>query len=205
MIKKLLLFSASALLLGACSIEEKDEPEIIEEETEEVEVEEAEEVEEEKEIVLGKRSNPVPFGETVRFSLRAIDDDTQEEYKGKGSLVINDMVRGEEAYNKLIDYNQFNDEAPEGYEWAILNLRFTLDELENEDVPYYVYFDIKSYGDDGSEGPRESAVVGDEFGYVELYSGGTTEGKHPILLPKGDENAKVKVSDWDNNIFMELK
>lgn len=216
MTKKLLLLLMTTLVITACSVEDKEEPVIIENKSEEVvetnkvndepdDTEKEETVEEEKEeSSLGKRSNPVPLGETVQFPVHVSGDDG-ETHEGKGSLTLHSVERGSSVYDKLLEMNQFNEEAPDGYEWAFLELEFSLDELDSEDESYYVMFDFKAYGSDGSETPSKSAVVHDEFGWVELYAGGTNSGLESILLPIDDDEAKIKVSDWDINIFMETK
>lgn len=193
-----------SFLLVGCSSEEEVEPKIKDEPTEVEEVEEEEE-EVKDESSVGKRSNPVPLGETVEFPVTANDDDGNS-FDGVGSMVFNDVVRGEEAFNQLMEMNQFNEEAPEGYEWAIINTKFTLDELETEDESFYVWFTFNSYGADGSESPTEPyGTVDNEFGFVDLYSGGSNEGLEAILVPKGDDDVKVKVSDWGTEIFFEIQ
>ena len=55
------------------------------------------------------RSNPVPLGEVGQA--------------GDWEIQVLEVVRGDDAYNRLIEANQFNDPAPQGMEYAVVNVR----------------------------------------------------------------------------------
>lgn len=211
--KSLLLFGASALLLAACGEEDtgaeidnsQDDTEIVDD----VEADEPEEVEEE--VNFGSRSNPVPLGETVTQDFEFFEMEGEEflEFEGNRSITISNVARGEEVYNYLMDANPFNEEAPEGMEWVMVDVEYTLNESDTEDYPLNVSADFLVIDSTGSEVSQDSTwptyADGDEFGYVELYSGGVASGKYIFYAPVNDETL-LKFDDWNNPaIFFDLK
>ncbi len=195
------LLFASSLLLGACAAEENDLT------IEDVDVEEIEEVEEEREekeseSVEGSRSNPVPIEKKVSqdFEFFSHDDiESNEQYAGNRSIILSNFIRGEEVYDYLMEANQFNEEAPEGMEWAMIDVEYTINEADTEDEAQYVTPDFVIIDSSGSEVAQDKVYAtldgGDEFGYVELYSGGTAEGKYVFYTPVDDE-ILIKFDDW---------
>jgi|SRR5699024_8037480 len=198
------LLFVSSFLLVACASEENEltvEDAEIEkvEETEQVE----EEPEEETESIVGSRSNPVPINKKVsqEFEYYSHDDmESDEKYKGNRSIILSNFTRGEEVYNYLIEANQFNEEAPEDMEWAMIDVEYTLNEAETEDESQFVSPDFVIIDSRGSEVAQDEVYPtlnsGDEFGYVELYSGGTASGKYVFYVPENDE-ILIKYDDWN--------
>jgi len=132
-IKQLLLVGSTLMVLGACSSREVQEStptsdeEVEVEETEVVsEEEETEETEEAPTSAVGKRSNPVPVGDSVTYTEAYYGEEVEDEYEAEFELRITDVVRGEEALAILQEENQLNEPAPEGMEWTIITLEGTL-------------------------------------------------------------------------------
>lgn len=203
--KSLLLFGASVLFLTACGEEDTGiEIEESQDDTEVVEDVDANETEESTDI--GTRSNPVPLGNTATQEFEFFTEDA--DYSGNRSITISNVMRGEEAYNYLMDANPYNEEAPEGMEWVMVDVEYVLNEADTEDEPVYVMPEFIIVASDGSEVSQDEAYPtlndGEEFGYVELYSGGTADGKFAFFAPTDDE-VLLKFDDWNNPaIFFSL-
>jgi hypothetical protein len=209
--KSLLLFGASILLLAACGDEDtgaevedaQDDTEIVED----AEADEPEEAENEKEVNAGSRSNPISLGETVTQDFEFFTEDA--DYNGNRSITLSNVMRGEEVYNYLMEANPYNEEAPEGMEWIMVDVEYILNEADTEDESVYVMPEFVVIASDGSEVSQDENYAtlndGEEFGYVELYSGGSANGKYAFFAPTDDE-VLLKFDDWNNPaIFFNLK
>jgi hypothetical protein len=64
-------------------------------------------------LEVGSRRAPYPVGESVSLT----QNDTMDFI-----FTIKDVIRGEEAWNKIINANQFNEPPPEGMEWVLVYL-----------------------------------------------------------------------------------
>lgn len=154
---------------------------------------------------LGKRSNPVPLGETITFSTNYYTD-AEDKIPASVSMVLSNVIRGDDAYNFLMEANQFNEAAPEGYEWIIFDVSLKLDEGSVDD-PYRVsntFNVIDSSGSEVTQSGYASFANGEEFGWVDIYEGGKATGKTAVIAPVGDTSL-VEFSDWNTNIFFALE
>ena len=184
-----------------------------ESETEEVvektgpeEVEESEEIEEEAETSnVGKRSNPVPLGTAFQFEDTYYDDDSNR-LDAVFELTVLDVIRGEEAYDILMSENQFNEPAPEGMEWAIISLEGKLIEGD-EDIPYTIVPWFSVVDSSGSEISQDDygTFDGNEYGYVDLFPGGTTTGRIAKYIPAGDDTLLVLDEFLGSGVYFSLK
>ena len=152
----------------------------------------------------GTRSDPMQIGNTVQLDVMINGDDYDNRYEASAELTINEIIIGQEAYDMLIAENQFNDPAPEGYQWALIHANFELVESETEDHSYYVMNDFKIVEEDGSAAPRESAVTPESYGNDHLYSGGTSSGYTSFLVPE-DNNFLIHYDDLlYNSVFFKI-
>ncbi|MEK2534855.1 hypothetical protein WN873_04625 [Tetragenococcus halophilus] len=199
------LLFATSLLLASCGGDKSDltVEDAETKETEKVEETEKETEEEKTESIEGSRSNPVPIDKKVSqdFEFYNHDDDSSDEsYEGNRSITLSNFTRGEEVYNYLMEANQFNEEAPEGMEWAIIDVEYILNEAESEDVAQYVMPEFSIIDSNGSEVAQNKVYPsldrGNEYGHVELYSGGTAKGKYAFYVPV-DDDILIKYDDWN--------
>ena len=196
---------ASSLLLTACGSEDNELTieDVDSEETEQVAEKEEEEEKEEPESVEGSRSSPVPIDKKVSqdFEFYSHDDiESDEKYDANRSITLSNFIRGEEVYNYLMEANQFNEEAPDSMEWAMIDVEYTLNEAETEDESHYIMPEFIIIDSTGSEVAQNKVYPtldgGDEFGHVELYAGGTASGKYVFYAPEDDE-ILIKFDDWN--------
>ncbi|GEK89182.1 hypothetical protein SAMN04488100_10928 [Alkalibacterium putridalgicola] len=217
--KKVLMLSSVSLLMGACSSRETQDSspvdEVVEDvaedtesaiDTEEVDAEEVvEEEDTESADNVGKRSNPIPLGQSVVYTETYYGDDFETEYEAVYEMTITDVIRGEEAFTILQEENQFNEPAPEGMEWAIITIKGMLHEGD-EDVPYSVSPWFSIIDSSGSEVTQDdyASLNGNEYGYVDLFPGGETEGRITMYMPVEDESLLVLDDVFGTGIFFSL-
>ncbi|MFO8069460.1 MAG: hypothetical protein R6U02_05690 [Alkalibacterium sp.] len=182
--------------------EELETEEVAAEDNETEPAEEIEEVvEEEPTTDIGKRSNPVPLGASIEVDVNIIDiDDVFDAEEGVLKLTLNNIISGDEAYEIILGENQFNEEAPEGYQWIIFDIEATLVD-GSEDVAYTPFPMISTVSESGAESPDgHYATIDNEFGYTDLFDGGSTSGRQATIAP-ADENYLIK---WTEGFTKEI-
>lgn len=210
----ILLLAATVITLPACiarpsaskssgvTVSEKEEEEDDEDDAKEKEKEEPKK----KESEVGKRSNPVPLGQVATFSSNYYDEEG-EEIEAVLAVSVSNIQRGEEVYNYIMEANQFNEAAPEGYEWMSFDVSLKVVE-GSEDDPYYASESFKVISSSGSEVDQQSTYAslpsGEEFGYVDLYEGGEVKGKVAKIVPVGDD-VLLQFDDWNASVFFAIK
>lgn len=218
--KSIVLFGASALLLTACGEESSSTDDLVEDQedtevvtdVEDVEnIEEVEEVDatetEESDSNVGKRSNPVSLGEKVQMTVNIYESiDSFDSEEGILEVAITNIIDGDEAFDFIMNENQFNDEAPEGYQWIILDVEATLVE-GSEDNPYTPIPYITTVSDSGEETPDLGvyASIENEFGWNDLFNGGSTSGKIAVLAPTAEDYLIKWDEGFINSIFFDNK
>ena len=199
------LIGLSGLVLAACS-----EPSEVTVESKDAATETTEEVSSIVESVAetsapGKRSNPVSVGETATWDV-IYSDAEYNRLDGTVTTSISNVVRGEEAYNQLYSYNEFNEAAPEGYEWVIFDMTLTLDEGSEDDPFNTSTIFMTPIASDGSEVSQTDYATfedGAAFGWKDLYKGGNDSGKVGLIVPVGDDTL-IEISDMNTSVFYSL-
>jgi hypothetical protein len=177
-------------LLGACGQDTKDIT-VNDKEGQQQEGKEKEETEnseqanekEETKSKLGSRTNPVPFQSTATVD-DEIYNDNSEAFKIKFDLTVVEVVRGEPAYQQLLKMNEFNEPAPEGYEWVLAKTKVKFVESETEDLSFHIdgimNFEMISESGDIYSGDIVGSTEPD-FSF-EMYVGSEQEGYIAGLL-----------------------
>ena len=194
-------------LLGACGQDTKD-VELKEEDNqqeEKVQPEEAEKVEEAK-SKLGSRTNPVPFQTTATVDDELYDDEGNS-YAIKFDLTVSEVIRGDAAYQKLLSMNEFNETAPEGYEWVLAKTKVKFVESETEDLSFHIdgimNFDMVSESGDIYSGDIVGSTEPD-FSF-EMYAGNEKEGYISGLVKTG-EKAQLRYDEMlGGQVFLNLQ
>ncbi|MCM3362093.1 hypothetical protein [Niallia sp. MER TA 168] len=193
-------------VLGGCGQDTKDVTIKDEDEKqEEVQTEETEKKEETK-SKLGSRTNPVPFKKTVTVEDELYNDEG-ESFPIKFDLTVLEVIRGEDAYQKLKSMNEFNEPAPEGYEWLLAKTKVKFTESATEDLSFHIdgimNFEMVSENGDIYSGD----IIGTtepEFSY-EMYVGNEKEGYISGLVKTG-EKAQLRYEEMlGGNVFLNLQ
>ena len=157
------------------------------------------------ETAIGKRSNPVPVGTTATFDTQYYTEDGSK-IETNVSMTVSNVIRGQEAMNYLTSANQFNETPPAGKEWVIFDVVMKLNKGSQDD-PYYVMPNFTPVSSNGEEVSQEAYATlndGEEFGYKDLYEGGTQTGKVGILVPTGDDTL-IEFDDFNTKLFFKLQ
>ena len=193
--------------LGACGQDTKD-VELKEEDNqqeEKIQPEEAEKKEEAK-SKLGSRTNPVPFQTTATVDDELYDDEGNS-YAIKFDLTVSEVIRGDAAYQKLLSMNEFNEPAPEGYEWVLAKTKVKFVESETEDLSFHIdgimNFDMVSESGDIYSGDIVGTTEPD-FSF-EMYVGNEKEGYISGLVKTG-EKAQLRYDEMlGGQVFFNLQ
>lgn len=193
------------VFLAACGQDTKDTE--VKEENQQGETAQPEEVEkEESKSKLGSRTNPVPFQKTATVDDELYDDEGNT-YAIKFDLTVKGVIRGDEAYQKLKSMNEYNEAAPEGYEWVLAETKVKFVESETEDLSFYIdgimNFEMVSESGDIYSGDVYGTTEPD-FSF-EMYVGNEKEGYISGLVKTG-ENAQLRYEEMlGGQVFFNLQ
>lgn len=209
--KKLSVLALSAVLLTACGAEDSGSAGTTGEEQEQSATEQAvvpeesaketEEPKESSESEFGKRSNPVPVGQSQLVNVPIYDNESNS-FEAEAEITINSVERGQSILEFVQGINEFNETPPEGYEYMMLDVTATLVKSETEDYAWFVDgMNFNFIGGDGSPYEWTSVVVEPTFS-GEVYAGGSLNGKVVNMVKKNDPILLVlEDSSWDNVFF----
>lgn len=191
-------------LLGACGQSTKDvtvKDDAVKQENSEKQTEKKE-----TQSKLGSRSNPVPFQKTATVDDELYNDEG-EAFKIKFDLTVEEVVRGDEAYKKLKAMNEFNEPAPDGYEWVLAKTKVKFVESETEDLAFNIdgimNFEMVSESGDIYSGNLYGTTDPD-FSF-EMYVGNEKEGYISGLVKKG-EKAQLRYEEMlGGQVFFNLQ
>ncbi len=212
--KKLSVLALSVLLLAACGTEESGSTATNEKEQEQATTEktaapaeaekEADEPKESAESNFGKRSNPVPVGQSQMVDVSIYDNESNS-FAAQAEITINSVERGQGVLEFVQGINEFNETPPEGYEYMMLDVKATLVESETEDYAWFVDgMQFNFIGGDGAPYEWTSVVVEPDFS-GEVFAGGSIDGKVVNMVKKDDPILLVlEDGNWDN-VFFETK
>ena len=130
----------------------------------------------------GSRSEPFDVGDTVAIEVFEYANGFNRMF-GTAEITIDDVVTGDEAFDVLIEESRFNNEAPDGYEWAIISMTFYLADFEDDDISIGVTDSLSIVSVSGSTPPNEYALPPSPLTYTEVFSGGEVKGNMAKLVP----------------------
>lgn len=126
------------------------------------------------------RSNPLPLG---------------TEFAGETwSIVVSDVVRGQDAAQAIAKANQFNDPLREGFEFLIANVKLENISTKQEAQSASLAVDLRVTGDKNLVYSRVSVVPPKSL-EGELFPDGTTEGQIVFEIPSDEKNLMFIVGE----------
>jgi len=194
-------------ILGGCGQDTKDIT-VNEEETKQSETEntEASEKKEETEAKLGSRSNPVPFQKTATVDDELYNDEG-ETFPIKFDLTVVEVERGDAAYKKLVSMNEYNEAAPEGYEWLLAKTKVKFIESETEDLAFHIdgIMNFTMVSENGDIYSGDIIGTTDPDFSFEMYVGSEKEGYISGLVKTG-EKAQLRYEEMlGGEVFFNLQ
>lgn len=154
----------------------------------------------------GSRTNPIPLGDTATISVSIYESSSSfKSVPGKLELGISNVMSGEEAYNFLLAENQFNEPAPEGYQWIVFDVNAQLIE-GSEDYAYTPSPRATTISASGTQSPDgHHASLNNSFGYQDMYNGGSASEKMATLAPAEEDYLLQFEEGFDTKIFFSVK
>lgn len=201
--KKLVLLGVSAFLLGACgngSSETATNTESSEAQpsTEQVDSTENDSSKEEStDSNQGKRSNPYTLADTFEMDVQYSDPDSDDyaPIDGRIKVTFNNVTTGQEAQDFLTSENEFNDQAPEGFQWMVFDTSVEL--LEgSEDVPFNLFLTEQIYDANGAsvDNSEHMAFSNNQLSDQSIFPGATAQGNIVLLVPEDTTSALMEMS-----------
>lgn len=201
--KKLVLLGVSAFLLGACgngSSETATNTESSEAQpsTEQVDSTENDSSKEEStDSNQGKRSNPYTLADTFEMDVQYSDPDSDDyaPIDGRIKVTFNNVTTGQEAQDFLTSENEFNDQAPEGFQWMVFDTSVEL--LEgSEDVPFNLFLTEQIYDANGAsvDNSEHMAFSNNQLSDQSIFPGATAQGNIVLLVPEDTTGALMEMS-----------
>ena len=201
--KKLLLLGMSAFVLAACgngSSETAANTESSEAQpsTEQVDSTENDSSKEEStDSNQGKRSNPYTLADTFEMDVQYSDPDSDDyaPIDGRIKVTFNNVTTGQEAQDFLTSENEFNDQAPEGFQWMVFDTSVEL--LEgSEDVPFNLFLTEQIYDANGAsvDNSEHMAFSNNQLSDQSIFPGATAQGNIVLLVPEDTTGALMEMS-----------
>lgn len=133
------------------------------------------------------RQNPFDIGKNNEVSMRSNDGTTF-----RANLCINQIIRGDEAWNRIKEANQFNDSPKDGYEYMLVDIKFSL--IDSTDIN--TQFNLSRYNfalvsSEGKDYENASVVTPDPQLDSNLYKGASNEGWIAFQVKKDDEHPLI--------------
>lgn len=137
----------------------------------------------------GSRSNPFSFGEPGTF----VKDGDKEV-----TVAVVEVLRGQDAYDRVMRANSYNDDPPEGFEYVLVKLSVNYVQGPSPDDMLEISYNV--WGNDYEMGcvsnnqivTEETWVSGldPEFDF-KLFPGAQAEGYLALFCESGDENSHL--------------
>lgn len=149
------------------------------------------------------RTNPAPINEVQTIAKEYFDVNTNV------SVRVMETIRGNEAWEKVKAENQFNNPAPDGYEYILAKIAFSVLDISNDTAVSVSGWDFKSFSGKNEEikvGPSTICPKPELEG--KLFAGGSTEGYVVFTVKKDDANPKIVYGmeyDGSGGIWFSLK
>ncbi|MCQ5302483.1 hypothetical protein CHH90_20965 [Bacillus licheniformis] len=136
---------------------------------------------------LGSIKNPFKFNDH-QVIIDSVRGDDGKKYEAEVSITVEDVVKGEKAYEILKEENSTNPKAEDGYEWALVKLKVGLDKIENEKYPITIAqaFSFDFVSKDGQIYNSDKPVIPNEL-EGDIYAGTSKEGFIVQQVKKGDD------------------
>ncbi|MEJ9331162.1 hypothetical protein [Bacillus licheniformis] len=136
---------------------------------------------------LGSIKNPFKFNDP-QVIIDSVRGDDGKKYEAEVSITVEDVVRGEKAYEILEEENSTNPTAEDGYEWALVKLKVGLDKIENEKYPITIAqaFSFDFVSKDGQIYNTDKPVIPNDL-QGDIYVGTAKEGYIVQQVKQGDD------------------
>lgn len=131
-------------------------------------------------------ANPAPLNTKQTIQVKEL----LQTYKVE--MVINEIIRGDDAWKKIQEANKFNSAAPEGYEYILAKIGVTLLDInDGEQFDLSGAAHMKLIASTGKEYDMQSIVCPEPQLDAKLYKGASSEGWTAFIVKKDDLQPKI--------------
>ncbi|CAG7651693.1 DUF4352 domain-containing protein [Paenibacillus allorhizosphaerae] len=132
------------------------------------------------------RSNPAPIGQKVDFTV----NDLLNDYSG--TLSVDQVIRGEEAWKMISSANKLNNSPKDGYEYVLAKVSIKVSSSKNKDKQIDVSpVDFSMISSEGKDYERAIVVEPSPTVRTKLYEGASHTGWAAFLVKKDDQNPVI--------------
>ena len=139
------------------------------------------------------RNNPAPLNTMQTYSRKNTNsyiDMSSISPDYSANIRITDVIRGANANEKVKNDNMFNEDAPQGYEYILARVSFSLISSQNDVSINANGWNFKFYSSNNEEYENVFVSINDELS-TDLYPGGNAEGYIVGLVKVEDPAPKL--------------
>lgn len=155
----------------------------------------------------GGRDNPADIGEDVEREIVSYDDNGKE-LVGDAVITVEKFVSGEEAASYLMNNGMENVAAPEGMQWAYVEVRYEIADSDKKDQ-YFLMSTFALQDENGEDVVQEMIPAlseEDSFANTEIEPGEVTVGKIAFAIPQNATKLTFELIDsFENKIFFKIR
>lgn len=135
----------------------------------------------------GTRTAPIPIKEPIYFNDYISTSDN--EFAAELKMNVEEVIRGDKAFDVLYDRNSTVDKPKKGFEWALVKVKVKMTDSETDDEPllFTPILNFDFFTSDGSPYTQELGFVAPKDFKGEVYNGGSLEGYIVNQVKKGDD------------------
>lgn len=143
------------------------------------------------------RNNPAPIN-TVQTYTKSSDWYDDDNYSV--NLRVMEIVRGEKVWEKIYAANKFNTKAPEGYEYVLVKIAFSVLNVKDDKAIEPNEYNFESFSSKNEENKSSYVICPEPELGGKLYAGGSTEGWIAVTVKKDDPKPKLVYNlDYDGS------
>lgn len=149
------------------------------------------------------RQNPAPLGTIQTY----VKDDRYSTTNYTAAIKVLEVVRGDEAWNRLYAYSNANEAPDAGYECIIVKVSFSLLTSQDDKAVDASHLSFNFYSGSDVEYTYKNTAFENRL-YTKLFVGGSTEGYVVGYVRKDDLNTKLVYGikqEGDGGVWFNLK
>lgn len=131
------------------------------------------------------RKNPAPIGVTQTYHV----NDYSDNYTANIQIV--DTMRGQEAWDRIIEANMFNEPPQAGKEYILVKARISVQNVKGDKSVSVDEYMFDGFSSANAEYTKVAVVDPEPVFEGDLYSGGSLEGYFVVQVNQNDPAPKV--------------
>lgn len=154
------------------------------------------------------RLNPAPIGTALALRVQSWSVE-RGGFDYEVRVTLQEIIRGEEAWNRILAVNQFNDPPPAGFEYVLAKIRFEYLKGPSPEISYHLsaMFEFDTISSEGKQYEVVSVLLPDPELRATLYPGAWHEGWAAFMVAQVDAKPLLtfgRNSDGTGGIWFKL-